>query len=130
MRSLLCLLISLSSFNLQAEDKVVGVFYFKPLIGQLRQNSSKVSPALTTLQCGHPVKLLESSKVSVSPEWSYAEVSGHQGFILKKDLAEQRPDCLQSKYPKFFDGLNLDLSDLYYWGRLNDQFIEFETRAQ
>lgn len=112
------------------DEKVVGVFYMKPLFGHVHQTSNRTSPSLTTIQCAHPVKVIESSKVSVSPEWAYVEVADYRGFIMKEFLSDKKPDCFQGKYPKFFDALNLDLAELYYWGRLYDQYIQGQTRVQ
>jgi hypothetical protein len=128
----LFLLFSLLSFaeTTSTDEKVVGVFYMKPLFGHVHQTSVRTSPSLTTIQCAHPVKVLESSKVSVSAEWAYVQVADYRGFILKDYLSERKPDCFQGKYPKFFDTLNLDLQELYYWGRLYDQYIQGESRVQ
>ncbi|HXH32356.1 MAG TPA: hypothetical protein VNJ01_16265 [Bacteriovoracaceae bacterium] len=112
-----------------SDEKVVGVFYFKPLFGHVHQSSSRASASMTTIQCSHPVKVIESSKVSAAAEWAYVQVADHKGFILKDFLSEKRPDCIMGRYPKFFDAFNLDLSELYYWGRLNDQYLYGETRA-
>lgn len=112
------------------DEKVVGVFYFKPLFGHVHQSSVKTSASLTTIQCSHPVKVIESSKVSAPKDWAYVQVADYKGFILKEYLLEKRPECFQGKYPKFFDALNLDLSELYYWGRLYDHYIQGETRVQ
>jgi len=128
---ILLLLTSLFSFadSSSTDEKVVGVYYMKPLFGHVHQSSVRTSASLTTIQCAHPVKVIESSKVSVSIEWSYVQVADYRGFILKQYLSEKKPDCIQGKYPKFFDKLNLDLSELYYWGRLYDQYIQGETRV-
>ncbi len=112
------------------DEKMVGIYYFSPMFGHVHQSSVRTSASLTTIQCSHPVKVLESSKVHASSEWAYVEVAEHRGFILKEYLAPARPGCFQAKYPRFFDSLNLDLSDLYYWGRLNDQYISGETRVK
>ncbi|MGE3610531.1 MAG: hypothetical protein AB7I27_13155 [Bacteriovoracaceae bacterium] len=112
-----------------ADEKVVGVFYFTPLFGHVHQSPSKMSASLTTIQCAHPVKVLQSSKVSTSQEWSYVEVADYHGFIQKRFLEKTRPDCFLAEYPKFFDALNLDLSELYYWGRLYDHYIQGESRV-
>ena len=112
------------------DEKVVGVFYLTPLFGHVHQSALRTSPSLTTIQCAHPVKVIESSKVSVSPEWAYVQVAEYRGFILKHYLAQKKPECFQAKFPKFFDSLNLDLSELYYWGRLYDHYVYGETRVQ
>lgn len=111
------------------DEKVVGIFYMKPIFGHLHQSSTRTSSSLTTIQCSHPVKVIESSKVNVSSEWAYVQVADYKGFILKQYLSEKRPDCFQGKYPKFFDALSLDLSELYYWGRLYDHYVQGETRV-
>jgi hypothetical protein len=128
----LLLLLPLLSFanSTSTDEKVVGVFYMKPILGHVHQSSVRTSASLTTIQCSHPVKVIESSKVSTGPEWAYVQVGDHRGFVLKEFLATKRPDCFQGKYPKFFDALNLDLAELYYWGRLYDHYIQVETRVQ
>jgi hypothetical protein len=112
------------------DERVVGTFYFNPMFGHVHQSALRTSASLTTIQCSHPVKVIESSKVSVSKEWAYVQVADHRGFIRKEFLTVKRPECFQGKYPRFFDAFNLDLSELYYWGRLNDQFIQGETRVK
>lgn len=116
--------------TVSTDEKVVGVFYFVPTFGHVHQSAVKTSASLTTIQCSHPLKVIESSKVSVGPEWAYVQVADYRGFVLKQFLSEKRPECFQGKYPKFFDAFNLDLSELYYWGRLNDHFIQGETRVK
>jgi hypothetical protein len=116
--------------TVSTDEKVVGVFYMKPLFGHVHQSSVRTSASLTTIQCAHPVKVIESSKVSVSKEWAYVQVAEYRGFVLKDYLSEKKPECLQGKYPKFFDSLNMDLSELYYWGRLYDHYVQGETRVQ
>jgi len=129
---LILLLTSLLSFaeTTSTDEKVVGIFYMKPLFGHVHQSSVRTSASLTTIQCSHPVKVIESSKVSVSPEWAYVQVADYRGFIMKQFLSEKKPECFQGKYPKFFDGFNMDLSELYFWGRLYDHYVQGETRVQ
>lgn len=111
------------------DERVVGVFYMKPLLGHVHQSAVRESASLTTIQCAHPVKVIESSKVQVDPQWAYVEVADHRGFILKDYLSEKRPDCFQGRYPKFYDAMNLDLAELYYWGRLYDHYVQGHTRV-
>lgn len=112
------------------DEKIVGIYYLKPMLGHVHQYPAKTSASLTTIQCSHPVKLVESSKVQIAREWAYVEVAEKRGFILKEYLSEKKPQCFQSKYSKFFDSINLDLAELYYWGRLYDQYSVLETRAE
>jgi hypothetical protein len=112
------------------DEKVVGIYYFIPMFGHVHQSSVRTSASLTTIQCSHPVKVVESSKVSVGAEWAYVLVADFKGFIQKEFLATKRPECFQGKYPKFFDAMNLDLAELYYWGRLYDQYTQGESRIQ
>ena len=128
----LILLLTLFSFadSSSTDERVVGVQYFTPVFGHVHQSAGRTTPSLTTVQCSHPMKVIESSKVSVPDEWAYVAVGGHKGFVQKHYLAEKRPECPQGKYPKFFDSVNLDLSELYYWGRLYDHYVMGETRAR
>ncbi len=131
MRALMLIFLSFSAFaeTGATDEKLVGVFYFRPLLGHVHQSAVRESASLTTIQCAHPIKVYESSKVSTDPNWAYVEVADHRGFILKEYLSEKRPDCFQGRYPKFYDSLNLDLAELYYWGRLYDQYIQGNTRV-
>lgn len=107
-----------------AQEKNVGVFYFSRILGHVHQSPSRVSPSLTTIQCSHPLKVIEDSKVVVSADWALVSVADWKGFVWKQHLQEKRPSCVQGEYPKFFDALELDLAELYYWGRLNDHWVE------
>lgn len=129
---LLSLMLGLSVFadTTSTDEKVVGVFYLTPIFAHVHQSSLRTSASLTTIQCAHPVKVIQSSKVVAGPEWAYVQVADYKGFILKDYLSEKRPDCFQGQYPKFFDSLNLDLSELYYWGRLYDHYIQGDTRVK
>jgi hypothetical protein len=131
MKILLLLLLSatLHAETTATDERVVGVFYMKPLLGHVHQSAARESASLTTIQCAHPVKVLETSKVHTDPKWAYVEVADHRGFILKEYLSEKRPDCFQGRYPKFYDSMNLDLAELYYWGRLYDHYIQGHTRV-
>ena len=131
MKFILFLLLTVNAFaeTTATDERVVGVYYMKPLLGHVHQSAVRESASLTTIQCAHPVKVIESSKVSTDPSWSYVEVADHCGFILKEYLSEKRPDCFQGRYPKFYDSLNLDLAELYYWGRLYDHYIQGHTRV-
>ncbi len=130
--ALLFIFLSLFSFGetTPTDEKVVGVFYLTPLFGHIHQSSARTSASLTTVQCGHPVKVIESSKVEVSSDWAYVQVADYKGFVLKYYLSPKRPECFQGKYPKFFDALNMDLAELYYWGRLYDHYVQNETRVK
>ncbi len=135
MKSFLSLILLFCSLSVLAEtvaddEKVVGIFYFKPILGHVHQSPKELSSSLTTIQCGHPMKVVESSKVKVSAEWAYVQVADFKGFVLKSFLSTNRPECFQGKYPKFFDGLNLDLSELYYWGRLYDNYLQGQSKVQ
>lgn len=124
----LCFVLALSSAGALAQEKSVGVFYFSRILGHVHQSPSRVSPSLTTIQCGHPLKVLEDAKVVVSPEWALVSVADWKGFVWRQHLSSARPNCLQGEYPKFFDALELDLAQLYYWGRLNDHWVEAQVK--
>ena len=116
--------------TISTDEKIVGVYYFTPTFGHIHQSPQRTSASLTTIQCSHPLKVIESSKVSAGAEWAYVQTADYKGFVLRNFLSDKRLPCFQSKYPKFFDAFNLDLGELYYWGRLNDHFIQGETRVK
>ncbi len=116
--------------NLMAQEniQVVGLFYLNRTFAHLHQSPQPSSLSLTTIACGHPLKVLKTQKEN-GKEWFYTEVGAHKGYISEDFISSIKPECLQSQYPAFFNSLNLDLAQMYYWGRLNDQFIEVEVKA-
>lgn len=112
------------------QAKVVGVMYFNEFMGHLHKSSSKTSNSLTTIQCSQPVKVLEEDGKFNSGQWFYVSVGDDKGYIHSQFLQTSRPECFQEKYPRFYQKLELDLSDMYYFGRLEDHFLKAITRAQ
>jgi hypothetical protein len=104
-----------------------GTVYFTALLGHVHQAPSRPSPSLTTIQCGHPLREVSDPKVVVGGEWAHVQVADHRGFVWRRHLSGKRPNCFQARHPKFFDALQLDLAELYYWGRLYDHWEEGEV---
>jgi hypothetical protein len=115
--------------NSATQSVSTKIFYYKNTFGHLHIAPYPASSSLTTIACGFPLKIIidQKDKLYLSKEWFKAEVGGQQGFINRTDISPTKPKCLQDKYSAFFNMLNLDLENLYYWGRLYDQFIEVET---
>lgn len=118
------------------QRKVVGVKYFSQVMGNLHQNASRFSQVLTTISCNHPIKVMrEFSKdgkdlTSLSdPNWTLVNVGPYEGFLMTDYLTEKKNVCAEEEYPKFFDGLELDITDLYYWARLYDQYVQGKSKV-
>ena len=138
----LILLLTLSAFS--QDDFVSGkviklhkVAYFKMLFGHVHRNPSRYSNSLSTLSCGHPVKVFEvSSKGSkeksivINDDWNYVQVGPYKGYMMINHLTDKRPTCMQDQFPRFFDNVGLELTDMYYWGKLNDQYITGRSRVR
>lgn len=120
----------LISTSLVAKEKVVGRLYFQDFLGHVHKNPSKVSSSLTTIQCAYSVKVLEDTEIRTPKGWLYVKVGDDKGFIASSSLSSKRPKCFQEKYPKFYLNLNLDLSEMYYWGRLTDQYLNEESKVK
>ena len=113
-----------------AKDKVMGRLYFQDFLGHVHKNPSKASSSLTTIQCAYSVKVIEDLEVRSPKGWLYVKVGDDRGFIMSSSLSEKRPTCFQEKYPKFYLNLNLDLSEMYYWGRLTDQYLSQQSKVK
>lgn len=114
-----------------AEDRkkiFIGVWYFKKMFGHVHQTPNQFAGSLTTLSCGHPVKIYQSPDKS-HDNWELIQAAGFEGYILKDFLSQTRPDCFQQKYSNFFNSVDLDLTDLYFWGRLYDQYFMLKTEV-
>ena len=130
----------LSPFGAAAEDKdlkkeVIKVGHFSEIYGHIHQNPSKYSTSLTNISCGHPVRVYsikdESGERSVfNKEWVYVSAGPYEGYIKKEYISDDDPECLQDRYSKFFDRLSLDITDMYYWGKLYDHFVKRKTKAR
>lgn len=116
--------------SLAAKEELVGIFYYKNIFGHVHKNPLSNSSSLTAIQCGYPIKVISSSDVVHPASWSYVNVGEHKGFIENSHLLAKRPECFQVKYNKFFNNLNLDLNDMYYWGKLSDQYIQGESKIK
>lgn len=140
MRMILFLILSFfgkGELGLAADTKtVLGVFYLKPMFAHVHQNASRYSASLTTLACGHPIKVLQSTKENGTPEvvfngsWNLISVGPYEGYIRTEFLSPTRVDCFQDKFTKFFDIFELDLAELYYWGRLYDLYWQGKSKVR
>ncbi|MBL7665045.1 MAG: hypothetical protein JNM93_07920 [Bacteriovoracaceae bacterium] len=121
-------LIGFVSFSSFAQE-TVGIFYYKNVFGHVHSKSDRTSTSLTNMSCGHPVKVVQY-QLSTVKGWSLVSVGDVKGYVETRYLDQKRPDCFQNAHPKFFNALNLDLNELYYWGRLYDQYLDGESRIQ
>jgi len=106
-----------------------GIFYYKYIFGHVHQNPSRYSSSLTTISCGHPIRVLYQKNISQS-DWELVKVGPHKGYLLKKNLLGKKPRCFQSSYPFFFDSLELGIADYYYWGKLFDHYEHIKVRVK
>jgi hypothetical protein len=116
--------ILMMNFFVLLQVQAAEIVYLNTFLGHVHQSPSRLSPSLTTIQCGHPIKVIKEANVMVSEDWERVQVADWKGFIWKKHISSSKPDCYQARYPKFVDAFNLDLTELYYWGRLNDHWEE------
>ncbi len=114
----------------EVQSKELGVLYFNRTFGHVHVKPENFSSSLTTLACAHPITVLEAPKEHIQNDWFFVKVGDVKGYIHHEFLSERRVDCLQDRFPKFFNALNLDLGELYYWGRLFDHFAEGESKAK
>lgn len=114
-----------------SKPQIKKVHYLKNMYGHIHQNPSIYSSSLTTISCGHPIKVYESSKKKIHGEkWEYVKVGSVKGYIPKSFLTQKTPVCLQDKYPRFYEDVDLSTTDIYYWGRLYDHYITKKTKVK
>jgi hypothetical protein len=132
-----------SSFSF-AEDlnsydkKMMKVAYYTQIFGHIHRNPSRYSNSLSTIGCGHPLKLYELRPKGkpepvitlVDGKWYFVSAGPYEGYVLSEFISDSKPDCFQDRYPKFFDELGLELADMYYWGKLSDQLLNGRSRAK
>lgn len=94
--------------------------FLKKTYGQIHQNASRISRIITTFECGQPLKVVRTEE-----EFSFVTYANYEGFIYSSHLVSDKPkDCYQDKYRKYFEELNLGISDMHYWAKLQDLLIE------
>ena len=116
---------------------LVGIQYFSQMMGNVHQNASRYSQVLTTISCNHPVKVMkETSKdgkdflLYGDNNWKLVVVGPYEGYIMTEYLSDKKNVCFEEEYSKFFDGLDLDINDLYYWARLYDQYTQAKSKVR
>ena len=113
-----------SSALAKKKSKRMPVRYLNKIYGQIHQNASRFSRVISTFECGQPFKL----KAGDDGGFSKVVYASYEGFILTNHLSKKRPkNCWQDEYRKFFDLVELGISDMHHWGRLQDLFIEGEV---
>lgn len=141
MKKIICLLLLIMNSSLSASDgmkkSLLGVRYFSEMMGNVHQNPSRYSQVITTISCNHPVKIMkEVSKdgkefiLYGEDKWNFVSVGPYEGYLMADYLTEKKNDCFEEQYSKFFDGLNLDINDLYYWARLYDQYVQGKSKVR
>lgn len=101
--------------------------YLNRPYAQLLNNPYSYSSAVTTLPCATPLLVTPELK-SNAVDWIGAKFADEKGYIYRPFLSLDRPsDCYQEKYPIFLRALGLDVTELFYWGRLQNQVQEFIT---
>lgn len=111
---------------LPATSSPIAVQYYTHAFGNLHQNASQYSTALTTISCNHPVKVFEQKM----GDWVRVQVANQIGYLPQQSLSSKQVKCFQDAYPRFFDQFELNPSELYYWGRLYDQYVIGKSRVQ
>lgn len=109
-------------------EPVLGRKYFKNFLGHVHKSMSKDSTSLTIVQCSHSVKILEQKNIMA--DWSYVQVGEDKGYIQNEFLTAKKPDCFQEKYPKFYNSVELDITEMYYWGKLYDYYFQGKSRVK
>lgn len=133
---LLIALLFVSTAEAKMSKKVVKVMYYKHMFGHLHQNASKYSTSLTTISCGHPLKVYSVKTGASKPrmlfnkEWYFVKAGPYEGYIRDSQLSSKKPTCFQDKYPKFVDQFEMEISDMYNWGRLYDLYLYKRTRVR
>lgn len=91
-------------------------FFIKESFVHLYDFKSLDSSYKKTFICGTPVKVLEKKG-----GWAKVRFRNSEGFVKSLALSSLAPQCFHEKYPVFYEALDIDNADLYYWGKLSRQ---------
>ena len=115
------------------KERHLGIFYFSEMFGHIYQFASIDSSALTTIACGHPIRVYPAKKQDESKNrsgWSRVKVVGIEGYIQSSYLRPKQVTCFQGQYNKFFNALNLSVTEMYYLGRLPSLYIRGRSKVK
>jgi hypothetical protein len=128
--------VSISANSKIIKKSVTRIAFLKNMFAHVHQNPSKFSTVVTTISCGHPVKIYKvtehdgRSSETFNKSYKFIKVGPYDGYIMKHLLTGARPNCFQDKYPRFFDQFEMNISEMYNWGRLNDLYLHKRTRVK
>jgi hypothetical protein len=105
-----------------------SIYYFNQMFGHILETPQPNAASVSTIPCQFPLRM--STTQSENDLWHRVEAQDLKGFVLKEYLSSSKVDCFQEKYPKFFEQLNLDVSEMYYWGRLYQNFSLGKSEVQ
>lgn len=115
---------------------LISVKYFNEMMGNVHQNASRFSQVMTTISCNYPVKVMKETSADGKDfvlhgdnNWNLVNVGPYEGYIMSAYLSDKKNECFEEEYSKFFDGLELDITDLYYWARLYDQYTQGKSKV-
>ncbi|WP_412473730.1 hypothetical protein [Halobacteriovorax sp. YZS-1-1] len=128
-KTILILLFATQVFGQAKSDKSSNVkktiYYVNTVYSQLHQNPSKFSRVLSTFECGQPF-YVKSAPLS---NFYNVEYSNYQGFMSVDVLSKTKPqECWQDLYRRFFDNIEIGVTEIHYWGRLQDLLRRGESR--
>ena len=131
MKKVLLFLFTMTLVPVLGKTEVSRVVYFNNLFGHVHKNPSRYSQSLSTIECGHPVKVIKEKGHEVANgNYLKVQVGPYLGYIDTVYLSSKKEKCFSDRYPKFFNSLELSISDMFYWGKLNDQYVQGKSRVQ
>lgn len=109
----------LSAFQVAARSQV----YANKVYVQMHQNKSKFSRILSNFECNQVFQLIRDEG-----EFYKVKFATYEGYILSEHLDKRKSkECFQDNYRKFMEFLDLGVSDMHYWGRLQDLYVTSEV---
>lgn len=124
------------SFSQRVEGKKenISTQYLNVIFAHVHQNPSRYSQSLTTIACGHPLQIMRLVEANnqrtevFNEEWRLVVAGPYEGYVHQDLLSSEKPKCFQDNYPRFMNALNLELTDMFYWGKLYDHFERGKSR--
>lgn len=122
---------SIHTYGKTQIKKIEKLMYFNKTYGHIYKKPSHASQSFSTISCGHPIKVMSiNGQVDWGKGFYFVKAGPYEGYIKMESLSKRESSCIQDKYPRFFNALNLSVSDMYYWGKLQDQFDRGESQVK
>jgi hypothetical protein len=109
--------------------------YFNRFFGNIHRSKNPRSDSLKIINCGDFLEEATDEKASTPSqesrlEWKKIRLGPYTGYLKEDFLSPVHPVCFTKKFPKFYEGFNVDPVQNYLWAKLYDQYESGRSKVK